>query len=568
MQANHAVDWERDPENIRDHTKRAKCLTLTSIILGGVVFVIGIIVSVVMIANATKTVEDFQNHAFQKNKAPLSFNGFNLLTKLPVLKNGASHYAALEGTTVQNQALDVKNMQTKDENSLPLNVFSLVSRLGSSLTDALQKEPLQNGALQNNDFDLPDMNLPDTGLPNMKLPDTGLPDMSFPDTGFPKMNLPATDLSDIILPGMGLPNNDLQQNVPRSFNDFSLFTTLPFQKQLMQDGSFKGTHVQNKSLKVIAEQNNAAFMGSTVLNKASLKGTLVHNNVALKGTTVPNNAALKGTTAQNKADLKGTTVHNNAALKGTTVSNNTTMKDITAHNNTALKGTPVHNNAVLEDTTEHKNAALKNTTVKNNPLKGTTEEIKTLKSAAVQNKALKGTTEQNRVLKGTTCTMQNKAALKGTTEQNRVLKGTTVQNKAALKGPTEQNKALKGTTEQNRTLKRTSVQNKAALKGTAVQKKASQNETNLNINFVSLFSQVGKALDGALQNGASQIGNALNDTSQKISKKKPFPTMAPLKFKHNWFTKLPYPRKALQSLFTADGRDFLGNFPGNFPTLE
>lgn len=55
VRANHNVDWERDPELIRNHTKRAKCLTLTSIILGLVVLVAVVIMIAVTISNFIST---------------------------------------------------------------------------------------------------------------------------------------------------------------------------------------------------------------------------------------------------------------------------------------------------------------------------------------------------------------------------------------------------------------------------------------------------------------------------------------------------------------------------------
>lgn len=59
VRANHAVDWERDPELVRDHTKKAKCLTLTSITIGTVCTVVCIIVVIVMVVqmeNAVRSV--------------------------------------------------------------------------------------------------------------------------------------------------------------------------------------------------------------------------------------------------------------------------------------------------------------------------------------------------------------------------------------------------------------------------------------------------------------------------------------------------------------------------------
>ena len=70
-QANHAVDWERDPEYIRDHTKKAKCLTLTSIIIGTIICLVIVIAVIVLVVNATKTVESFESDVQLNN------NGFH-----------------------------------------------------------------------------------------------------------------------------------------------------------------------------------------------------------------------------------------------------------------------------------------------------------------------------------------------------------------------------------------------------------------------------------------------------------------------------------------------------------
>ena len=49
LQANHAVDWERDEELISSHTSKAKCWTIASIAIGVALTIAFIVVMVVMV---------------------------------------------------------------------------------------------------------------------------------------------------------------------------------------------------------------------------------------------------------------------------------------------------------------------------------------------------------------------------------------------------------------------------------------------------------------------------------------------------------------------------------------